>query len=159
MNTNRWLVLALLVSLAINLLIAGVVIGRHLDGGAPSRMHFEWLMQDLDDATRSKMRKNMHEQMKNTRPHRHDLRQAQRALHEAILTEPFEEDRVKAAMAEVRAASARLQQTMHDQMIQILSEMSAEDRTKVFSILSRMERRRHGLDYGPGQGRGAPVRP
>ena len=144
MNSNRWLVLALLVSLGVNLLIAGVVIGRHLDGGPPGRMHFEWLMQDLDDATRSKIRQNMHEQMKNSRPYRHDLRQAQHALHEAIIAEPFEEKQVKAAMAEVRAASARLQQTMHDQMIQNLGEMSAEDRARVFSILSRRP------NHGPG---------
>ncbi len=142
MNSNRWLVLALLVSLAVNLLIAGIFIGRKLEG-PPGRIQLDWLMQELDTTTRDRLRGNLRDQMDSSRKERHLLRETQRDLHQSILTEPFDEQKVRDAMAEVRAASARLQQKMHDQMIKNLGELSAEERLRVFKVLSNMEHRRH----------------
>lgn len=144
MKNNRWLILALLISLGINLLVAGVVIGRNIDGPHPARMHFEWLMNEVDEETRHKLRKNMHEQMKASREERRALRQAQKSLHQAIIAEPFDEQTLKSAMTEVRAASAELQQTMHEHMAENLKTLSPEERLKVFRVLSHAERRLHG---------------
>jgi uncharacterized membrane protein len=142
--TNRtWLIAILIVSIGLNLLFAGVVIGRHL--GAGPTPHFGWMMQEIEPETRKRLRSSMREHREATRPAQQALREAQHRLHQTIAADPFAEEDVQRALANLRRNSTGLQETMHQQMLTTLSQLEPEERIKVFQALSnRMMRPPHG---------------
>ena len=132
--TNRtWLIVVLVVSLGLNFLFIGAVIGRVMMGGPP---HFSWLMQDLDDDTRRTVHQTMRQHRQQSESARRSLRAAQRDLHEKIRAEEFDKEGVSQALGKVRHASNALQEIMHNQMIETLAVLAPRDRAGVYRMLS-----------------------
>jgi uncharacterized membrane protein len=144
MNKKILLVTLLVLSIGLNLVFVGVVAGRHLFDMAPGRAHFEWMTQEVSEETRSKLRSSMREHMRESRPVRRELREAQDQLRTAISTEEYVEADVVARLAEVRRASAELQESMHEQMVENLRHLAPEERSHVLGIMMRQDRGRHG---------------
>ncbi|MFT7218945.1 MAG: putative membrane protein [Candidatus Azotimanducaceae bacterium] len=139
MNNSKWLKLVLIISLALNLLIAGVVIGRVMDGGGPPGMHLRWAISELDAPAREKLGASMRDHFKETRPLRKTLRQAQRRLSDAVSLEPFDHGASADAFAEVRAASQALQISIHKKMLENLSQLGTKERQQVFQAFIRRD--------------------
>jgi len=136
MSKITWLALLLIVSVALNLLLIGVGVGRHL-ARPPERPHFDWMMQGVNTATRARLHRSAREYFRDTRPNRRALREAQRALHRAIVADPYSEEDVARAFAGVREASAELQETLHRQTLDALGKMEREERMRVLRAISR----------------------
>ena len=77
----------------------------------------------------------MREHMQESLPARRELRKAQRRLLSAITSEQDVEADVAAKLAEVRIASAELQESMHEQMVVNLRELAPEERRYVLSLM------------------------
>lgn len=137
MSRTNWLTILLVFSIGLNLIFVGVVIGRAVFGMPPGRPHFDWIMQEISDDTRQKLRGSIREHMRTTRPLRKELRTAQRALRAAITADTYEETAVSAGFAEVRRASTALQEAMHTQIIQNLGELNPDERINVFRLMIR----------------------
>lgn len=137
MNNSKWRNLVLIISLALNLLIAGVVIGRLMDGGGPPGMHLRWAISELDAPAQEKLGASMRDHFKETRPLRKTLRQAQRRLSDAVSLEPFDHAATAEAFADVRAASQALQISMHENMLENLSQLDTKERQQVFQAFIR----------------------
>ena len=56
MKSTTWLIVALVISMGTNLLVAGVAIGRMVHGPSPM---LEWMTGDVSDETRSKILNSM----------------------------------------------------------------------------------------------------
>ena len=137
MNSKTWLITALIISLGVNLLIVGVVIGRVISAPIGPPHHFNWMMEEVDEQTRDKLRSSIRKNMKATRPMRQGLRSAQRDLHEAIATEPFDKQQISKSFEQLRLQSSELQEAMHQQMLNTLGQLEPEERMRVFRALSR----------------------
>ncbi|MBT4162710.1 MAG: periplasmic heavy metal sensor [Gammaproteobacteria bacterium] len=143
MSKTVWLSALLVFSIGLNLVFVGVVIGRHVFGMPPGRPHLEWMMQEVSDDTRKKVRSSMRDHMRAVRPDRRNLREAQGKLHESITAEDYDESRVIERFAEVRQATGVLQTSMHEQIVKNLREYKPEERMQVLRMMTRHERRDH----------------
>ena len=154
MKSSRWLITALIISIALNLLLVGVFIGQRVGEGRFE--HFRWMTRELEPQTREQLRENMRAHIKASRQERQELRVAQQALHKAIAAEPYDRDRVAASLEQVRHASLALQETMHINMLEILADLGPEDRQRILRILSRPP---HPPRMGPPREQNHPGKP
>lgn len=151
--TSKTVRLALIVSLAINLGVAGLAIGAFLHGGRDGRGD---MVRDLgfgpyDEALRAQDRTMLKAAM---RARAGDL-QATRvqvaadttALLAALRTEPFDLNALDAALAAQQAHLGARMKLGSDTMRDFLASLSQEDR---FAFADRMEHHlRHGKDAAP----------
>jgi len=157
MNKKILLITLLILSIGLNLVFVGVVVGRHLFGMPPGRAHFEWMTQEVSEETRSKLRSSMREHMQESRPVRRALREAQDQLRSAITRDEYVEADVVARLAEVRRVSAELQESMHEQMVENLKYLAPEERSQVFAMMMRPDKGPRGPQpQHPGRPGGPP---
>jgi len=135
MNRKVLWVILLVFSIGLNLVFIGVAVGRHLSDMSGGRAHFEWMTQEVSEETRRKLRSSMREHMQESLPARRELRIAQGQLRSAITTDQYVEADVVARLAEVRSASAELQESMHEQMVENLRQLAPEERRHVLSMM------------------------
>ncbi|MGI9477092.1 MAG: periplasmic heavy metal sensor, partial [Hyphomicrobiaceae bacterium] len=100
----RWMWIVLVLSVAINLVIAGMAIAAMLHfgkgrGGLMSR--FAHYVETLPDDRRAKLRTMLDEHRDRIRPLRRSLRQARRRARDAFRSEPFVREELAQAYAEV----------------------------------------------------------
>ena len=149
MNSRVWLIILLIVSLACNLLVLGVIIGRHLSGSQPEAgatgkaTHLGWLTRNLDAETLATLRHSLKERRHQARQTHKALRAAQQHLLEVIQAEPFDAGAVKAALTALREVSTRFQEVSHQHIVEILATMKPDDRVRVYRLLSRRATRGH----------------
>ena len=144
MNKRVFLTTLLVFSMGLNMLFVGVVVGRHLLGMSPDRAHFEWMTQEVSEETRRKLRSTVREHMQESLSVRIKLRKAQHQLRSAVTTDEYVEADVVARLAEVRRASVDLQESMHEQMVKNLRELSPEERSHVLGIVMRQANKGQG---------------
>jgi uncharacterized membrane protein len=127
MNKQHVLILALLVSLAVNLLIAGMVLGR-LGGPRHGPPPMEWAGREMDPQTRTEVRRRLREQQDVFRPMRRDMVAASAAVREALAAEAYDPQVLAAALAEMREVTGRYQQLMHENLVAISADLPREQR-------------------------------
>lgn len=127
MTRQTVLLIALLLSLAVNLLVAGVVIGRHSTGGreAPPGV---WAAQELPPEARRLVRQRMRDQIESVRPLRSELREAREAIRLAIVSEDYDPQALKDALARLRAIDGRYKALLHGSMADIAAELPRAQR-------------------------------
>ena len=142
MNLKNWLIPALLISVGINLVAAGIEVGKRLGNRPDQRERLDWLMKDEDKRTKERLRGIIQHQLNSNRAELRAMRFAQRELHDTIVKDPFDEVKTRNAMLKVRSATADLQEKMHDHMAKNLGRLSPAERIKLIKTLSRPERGR-----------------
>lgn len=127
----------LILSLALNLFLSGIVIGHFLFGKAnrPFPPHLKWITESFNDDVRREFRPLMREHAMNTRPLRKALRESQQNFITALMTEPFNEAAVNKATEELQGHSENLQSNMQKQMVKLMRNMTPEQRKKAISHL------------------------
>lgn len=141
---QRVLIVALIVSVTVNLLLVGGIVGRLVRGGPPPRPvpeHVGWIVRRLDDDRRQELREDVIAHIRSSRSMRQSMRDAQKHFEASITTENFEPERVRAALAELREAHNTWQEATHEQMVTVLAKLSPEERKRVATFLERRERR------------------
>lgn len=133
MTGKRWLQLALAVSMALNLLVAGAIIGRMRNPEPP----LGWAVKQLDAETRQRLRPVMRRQVTNTARARRELRQLQVEIRDLMAEEALDRDRLSATLARMRALGADYQESLHEGAIDVLAELTPEQRLRVARRLLR----------------------
>jgi uncharacterized membrane protein len=128
MSSRNGLVIALLLSAALNLLIAGVLLGRWTRGEAPQPPPLQWTARDLAPETRQQVRDRLQERMTDVRPLRAEMREASAAVRRAAVAEPFDASALRQALAELRRIQQQYQGVMHDSVVDIAAELPREQR-------------------------------
>ncbi len=128
MNANRWLGLALLLSVAVNLLVGGAVLGRILRDTPAQPPPMAWALRDMDPALRRELQPRLRARLGGAMPERAALRGALQALASAIRAEPLDRDRASAALGALRQSSNSYQAVLHESMLDILMELPPERR-------------------------------
>ena len=148
-----WMKLLLILSLSVNVAIAGLVGGsaiRHWQHGAASG---KWqnepgldrrqsrILRMVPDARREEARTILLARQDEYKAARETMRAAQQALVEAIRQEPLDPDRLAAALAERRAASGRMWGIGYEQMVNIVHRLNAAERAELAKRLEERTRR------------------
>lgn len=160
MTRRRLLILALFVSVAINLFFIGGVGYRMLtfeDRGSarPLPPNLGWIIRDLPDQRRAQLADTIRAGAESIRPLRREVFASQRRVNELMAAEQFDSQALQAAFAELRQASDRYQQATQEQTVAILAELTPEERQSAREFV----RRRGTRDGYSRDGYGGPGRP
>jgi uncharacterized membrane protein len=128
-------------SLALNCLLAGFLIGRgvgviHPSGGGPAggppvANGFGERLKQLPGEERQKFQKAMQPSRPAIKAAREDLAAARHRLAEAMAADPYDADKVRDAFADVRAKTQVLQSRVQDATAQALASLSPDLRKRL----------------------------
>ena len=139
MMKSKWIALALVLSLLINLVALGYVIGqsskpRFFDD--PSRMFPRWI-HTLPEPRQHELRPKMREQLRVMRPPIREMRQQHRALQAAISAEPFDADALAAALEQLRQRHMQVQQLSHEAFVAFVAQLTTAERQALVRDMAR----------------------
>lgn len=137
---SRWIKITLVVSLAINLVLIGAIVGRISAGSDSTRPfppHLGWVLRSLDSEKRQQLKPKLREQARDTRQARQQLRETQQAVTQLLLEDPLDEAALKAKLETLRSLSAKSQQDMHTALLGIMGQLSAAEREQAVQFLNQ----------------------
>jgi uncharacterized membrane protein len=138
--TSRWIKITLAISLTINFLLIGAILGR-ISSGVPLSRPFPpelgWVLRSLEPDARQSLRPRLKEHARNSKPVRRQLRESQQAVNELLLQDPLDKTTLASSMTELRKYSSESQREMHASLIDIMSELDLEQRVQVMKFLNR----------------------
>ena len=145
-RTPRWLLVALIASLALNLIIVGSVAGAMwrfrkpppwASAVTPNLLGYA---STLPAQRRKQLWDTTGEERRHIRPFRREVRAAREETIKALIAEPFEKQRFIAAQARQAEAENRARQAVQDLYVKIADSLTPEER---HAFPSWRERRRH----------------
>ncbi|MEX0941291.1 MAG: periplasmic heavy metal sensor [Pseudomonadales bacterium] len=148
-SASRVTIIVLVCSLAINLLFAGVIIGKVLRdhphvGPMPSNLG--WIVRYLNEDTRQALRPDLEAHRQQTLPLLRDMRRAQQEFETALVDPDMNQQELattlEETLSELRTTSTAFQAAMHEQMIRVVVQLDAEQRQNVAQYLHRHHPRR-----------------
>ncbi len=167
---GRWLRIALVASLATNFLVIGAVGGslwvlRH--GGPPPpggiAGNVVAFTATLSGERRRALIQATSEERKGLRPHRAELIRARMEVARALTAEPFDKERLAAALREAQATEVRAREAFNRLFITASERMTPDERRAFARWRDRGERGRGGSGRGddahPGRGPAPPPGP
>lgn len=137
--SSRGTAVILALSLGLNLLVIGALVGFAIRGGPMPRFpaHLGDVLSEVAPEERQALRAEMSKMREDTRPLHRELRRQQRQLAKQMLNEPFDEDATREAFAELRLRHSEVQTRMHEQMITVMKDLNPEQRAKLLRQLVR----------------------
>ena len=153
----RGLRIALLVSVALNLALLGVI-GSHQyrvmrERDAERDRRVERAAGPLSPEGRQIVRENFRANREEVAPLVGEMRRTLREFEEAVLAEPFDRARADRALAAVRAASNAVRDRQLLALLEVAPKLNAEDRARVLQNALRRDVPPPGRDGGPGRDR------
>lgn len=133
MSKRNLLLLALLVSVSVNLLIAGVVIGRKGFEGHKPPPPMAWASERLDPKTRAVVSARMRERLPAMRPLRARLRQTHEDVRQVLRADVLDSEALHEALRRMRDASAAYQAEIHNNLVDLAEELPASERMALIS--------------------------
>lgn len=151
MKTDRLLLAALILSVAVNLLLAGVFMGRlagpeRSAGPVDPMMGMRRLIRDLPEERAEALGEQYRNYFATVRPRFRELRAAQRQLRSAILTDPLDREAVRGAMIGLQDQLRDSQGVAHDTFIELIAALTLEERHQLIAFMSPPPR--HGRPKG-----------
>ena len=135
----RWMWIALILSLALNLLIVGMA--------ATAMLHFRKgaggnFIQSLSDDRRAVLKPLLAAQRKAVRPLRRKSREARRQAREVLSAEPFDREKLAAAYQAASDARIALDKARGEWLIKLAEAMTTEERREFLEWRGGHERQR-----------------
>jgi len=142
----------LLISLAVNLFLGGILMGWYLHGGNdpahpfPSKWdHPPAILQALPEAA-DRIQPILQRNAPKVHPKIKQLQQIKREVHRQIATETLDTTALENAFAQMRQAELETKTAIHRVFVEVISSLTLEERQRLEQRLPRHE--------GPGDGRG-----
>lgn len=139
---QRALNIVLVVSLAINVLVFGGMAARYFDGpsGRPIPPNLFWILRELDEDTKTRLRPVLEEYSSEIRPMRAALVQAQRTVNELLTEESLDPELLATAFANLRSAGMQYQHLSHQQTISLFARLRPEQRIDAMRYIKERSR-------------------
>jgi len=143
MSSSRWLTIALLVSVAINVLMLGFMIGRGLPFGDQRPVHratgdrldptagYFRMLHKWPESRRENFRPIIREHMLGMRSHFQKIPPLHREIQLALNSEPFDPRTLEVALKKLRENLQVSQQKTHASLVEIAKTMSLEERQRL----------------------------
>jgi uncharacterized membrane protein len=160
MPISRWLIAGLVVSVVVNLLLVGFVIGR-MSGFAPPPAFgpdptagFYRALGFLSDDRRAAIMPDVRKQMGELMPLLHKVRGDQHSVFDALTAEPFEPAALDGALADLRGNLAAAQVASHHSFVELAKQLTPAERKELARAMHRPRMRSMG--GGDSEGRQHP---
>ena len=131
-----WLQKALIVSLGLNLFLAGFLLAKGLTPSdyfprEPLSVNLSGLPQDIPPELRESLEDNFRKHSREVSMIYGDLSEARIVAREALQQEPLDEVALENALAEVRELQIKIQGPLHEALIDAAKELDAEMRREL----------------------------
>jgi uncharacterized membrane protein len=146
MRTNRWLIGGLVVSLVVNLLLIGFVVGRMSGLGPPPGFGpdpttgFFRVLGFLSDERRATITPDLRKQMGQMIPMLRKIHGDQKDVFAALTAEPFDAATLDAALADLRANLTATQVASHRAFVEMAKSLTNEERKQLAHAMRRPPR-------------------
>lgn len=133
-STSRWIKLALIISLGLNLCVAGILIGTALRAPEARRSNVEapdgvaMLARAMPQSHQRELRESLRVQRDDLRPDRQELKNLRENFVRALRAEPFDIDAVRKAFIAQRRVLDQVTAAGHASVIAQIEKMTPEDR-------------------------------
>jgi uncharacterized membrane protein len=136
---QRLLAIVLLTSVALNLFLGGIVVGKYIGqvseskpGHPPHRMpRLRWMIQSLPEESREKIRPLLLEHRANIKFQKRRAREARRAVHQQLTASDFNPEALSKALEKLRQKMGEAQKVMHAVLVKMASQLDEEDRRRL----------------------------
>ena len=153
--SHRALLGLLVVSVAINLLMMGLIGGHLVRGDRQHPAPLAWAFKDVPPEVRQKVRPLLREHMREVITARRDVGQAERRLRRLLKSETLARDELQAGLVEMRASSGRYHEVIHEAGLDVLMSLTPDERIKAAPYLFKMAGpQARGMKKGTNNGRG-----
>lgn len=149
-NRSRTLALLLFASLAFNVLLGGMMIGRwgwhgdhHQWGEGRQKVAKYWLRWTLGDDAAPKIEAMWDAHREAMQPLREGSREARRAIKAALAAESFNAEDYAAALKESRIRSMAVRASHHAFMVRLARTLTPDQRQKMAEFAGRRKWRHH----------------
>jgi len=129
--------LVLLCSVAINLLLIGAIAGEWVSGARRPPPPMQWAANDLDEATRARVRQILEEQRPAAQTLRHDLRAIDQRLMAVIRASTLDPEALNATLSDLRRTNGEYQALLHASLESVLPTLTPPQRADVVKRLLR----------------------
>ena len=146
----------LLFSLAINLLLIGAIAGEWVSGARRPPPPMQWATNDLDEATRARVRQILEEQRPATQTLRHDLRAIDQRLMTVIRASTLDPEALNATLSDLRRTNGEYQTLLHASLESVLPTLTPPQRA---DVVKRLLRGHSGPPHRHKPGPGRPPKP
>ena len=155
--SHRALIGLVVVSIALNLLLAGLIGGHMLREGQHSPPPLAWAFKDVPKAVRDKARPLLREHSREVKAARRDVRKSERALRQLLKSETLTREELEAGLVAMRQSTADYHELVHEIGIDVLLSLDAKDRMRAAPYLFKQTGRQGGArQAGP---EGSDMRP
>ncbi len=147
--SHRALTGLLITSIAVNLLLAGLIIGHMVRSDGGRELPLAWAFKDVSPEIREKVRPIIRPQVSDILSERRALRRQERELHRLLKSETLTREELVVALANMRIATNQFHEKLHGISADVLMSLDASERAAAAPYLFRP----------PHQGRKRPSRP
>jgi uncharacterized membrane protein len=144
-RSGKGLLIALAVSLSINLVLVGFLAGRWLQSIGPPPGHDPTLMvwpaiQGLAPAERDALRPMLRESLHASRKQIRAIRRAQRSVQESLRSETFAASDLARSLDELRRALNDSQSARHATLVEVATQLSPDERRRLAAGMAAQRR-------------------
>ena len=135
---TKWVLVVALISIGINLALAGFLLGRESRPSHafdPTQGYAHWVFT-LPQARQDELLPLIGKQRKHHRPLK--LRRLHRSFREALSADPFDPERLATTLAELRAGQRTIHTASHESFVRLASELTLAERQQMAQELGRI---------------------
>ena len=159
--SHRALTGLLIASMAVNLLLAGLIIGHIMRSDGGRELPLAWAFKEVSPEIREKVRPIIRPQVGEILSERRALRSQERELRRLLKSETLTREELEAALSDMRVATSQFNEKLHDIGVDVLMSLDAAERAAAAPYLfrpphqARKGHQRPREDRGDHQGREA----
>ena len=150
--SHRALIGLVVVSIALNLLLAGLIGGHMLREGRHGPPPLAWAFKEVPDGVREKVRPILTKHSREVMAARRDVRQSEHALRKLLKSETLTREEFEVVLADMRKSSANYQMLIHEVGMDVLLSLDAKERIKAAPYLFKHPGRKRGARQGGQEG-------
>jgi len=151
--SHRALIGLVVVSVALNLLLAGVIGGHVLSGQGRSIQPLAWALRDIPPDIRAQVRPIVRAHSREVMSVQRDVRRSERRLRQLIESDTLNREDLQQALTDMRGSAVRYYEVIHAVGLDVLLSLEVDDRIKAAPYLFRPPGAKSAMRKGEGRPR------
>ena len=135
--SHRALTGLLIASLAVNLLLAGLIIGHMVRSDGGRELPLAWAFKEVSPEIREKVRPIIRPQLGDMLTERRALRRQERELRRLLKSETLTREELETALSDMRVATNQFNEKLHGIGVDVLMSLDATERAAAAPYLFR----------------------
>ena len=135
--SHRALTGLLIASLAVNLLLAGLIIGHMVRSDGGRELPLAWAFKEVSPEIREKVRPIIRPQLGDMLTERRALRRQERELRRLLKSETLTREELENALSDMRLATNQFNEKLHGIGVDVLMSLDAAERAAAAPYLFR----------------------